>query len=55
MCGSSSCDNMVGISIIKNEFSAIFKIKCIEWCLWQQKYKKKKKEDPKKVRIKEVE
>jgi len=23
--------------------------------LWQQKYKKKKKEDPKKVRIKEVE
>jgi len=23
--------------------------------LWQQKYKKKKKEDPKKVRVKEVE
>ena len=43
------------VNWIKNEFSAIFKIKYIDWWLWQQKYKKKKKEDPKKVGVKEVE
>ena len=43
------------LNMIKNEFSAIFKIKCIDWWLWQQKYEKIKEEEPKKLAEKEVE
>jgi len=36
------------LTINKNEFSAIFKIKYIEWCLWEHTKTKRKRKRSKK-------